>query len=311
MGKNIQKFDKLQPMKFSLKAAITRAGHSAWVVLKLIVPIYILADILFFYGILGQISFLFAPLTQFLDLPPESALAIVSGMFLNLYAAIAFAAPLGLDAREWTILAVFLGICHALLVETAIMHRLQIPRTFSIALRFLVGLFVGWLTTILPHSWFGITTDFIPEPLPIYDNIWIMLWSSLQNASILSIEIIILVSAIIVTLDFIKTRPFIDRYAKRVNTAFSLGAGTILGITYGAGILISEYENATMSTKDIWFVGTFLMICHAIIEDTLLFVIFGANPWVIVGLRVFFAAVFAIIIARAISRVGPTARIQL
>jgi len=231
-------------------------------------------------------------------------------MFLNLYAAIAFAAPLGLDAREWTILAVFLGICHALLVETAIMYRLQIPRTFSIALRFLVGLFVGWITTLLPHSWFGISTDFVPEPLPSYENLSTMLWNSLQNASILSIEIIILVSIIIVALDFIKTRSFIDRYAKRVNTAFSLGAGTILGITYGAGILISEYENATMSTKDVWFVGTFLMICHAIIEDTLLFVIFGANPWVIVGLRVVFATLFAILVARGIARLNQTAHAQ-
>lgn len=297
-------------MKFSLKAALTRAGHSAWVVLKLIVPIYILADILFFYGILAKVSFLFTPLTAFLDLPTESALAIVSGMFLNLYAAIAFAAPLGLDAREWTILAVFLGICHALLVETAIMHRLKIPRTFSIGLRFLVGLFVGWITTLLPHSWFGITTDFIPEPLPEYENLGIMLWNSVQNASILTIEIIILVSVIIVALDYIKTRPFIDQYAKRVNTAFSLGAGTILGITYGAGILISEYENATMSIKDVWFVGTFLMICHAIIEDTLLFVIFGANPWVIVSLRVLFALVFALIIARGINRLGQIVHTQ-
>jgi hypothetical protein len=32
-----------------------------------------------------------------------------------------------------------------------------------------------------------------------------------------------------------------------------------------------------MSNKDVFFVATFLMICHAIIEDTLLFVIFGAD----------------------------------
>lgn len=297
-------------MKFSLKAALNRAGHSAWIVLKLIIPIYILADILFFYGILAKVSFLFSPLTAFLDLPTESALAIVSGMFLNLYAAVAFAAPLSLDAREWTILAVFLGICHALLVETAIMHRLQIPRSFAIALRFFVGLFVGWITTFLPHSWFGITTDYTPEPLPVYENIGVMLLNSLKNASILSIEIIVLVSTIIIALDFIKSRPFIDRYAKKVNTAFSLGAGTILGITYGAGILISEYENSAMSTKDVWFVGTFLMICHAIIEDTLIFVIFGANPWVIVTLRILFAIFFALIIAQGVGRANQTVHTQ-
>jgi len=35
------------------------------------------------------------------------------------------------------------------------------------------------------------------------------------------------------------------------------------------------------------------MICHAIIEDTLLFVLFGANLWVIVTLRIIFATLIA------------------
>lgn len=289
-------------MKFSLKNALNRALKSAWIVLKLIIPIYLLADVLFYYEILGTISFLFTPLTAILELPTEAALSIVSGMFLNLYAAIAFAAPLGLSPREWTILAVFLGICHALLVETAIMYRLKIPRTYSVLLRFFVGLLAGWTTTLLPSSWFRTTMSDAQSVIETHDSFFAMLTSSLGEAVVLAVEIIVLVSIIIVVLDYIKSLSFIDRYAKRVNTAFSLGTGTILGITYGAGILISEYENATMSTKEVWFVGTFLMICHAIIEDTVLFVIFGANPWVIVVLRLIFASLFAILIVFYLSR---------
>ena len=45
--------------------------------------------------------------------------------------------------------------------------------------------------------------------------------------------------------------------------------------------------------KKILYIGTFLMICHALIEDTLLFVIFGANFLIIVTLRVIFAFIFA------------------
>ncbi len=43
------------------------------------------------------------------------------------------------------------------------------------------------------------------------------------------------------------------------------------------------------------------MICHAIIEDTLLFVIFGANIWVIVTLRVIFAFIFAALCVKLLS----------
>jgi len=40
------------------------------------------------------------------------------------------------------------------------------------------------------------------------------------------------------------------------------------------------------------------MIAHAMIEDTLLFVIFGANPWLIVGMRLVFATLMATLIAK-------------
>jgi len=62
--------------------------------------------------------------------------------------------------------------------------------------------------------------------------------------------------------------------------------------------LISEYEKNTLSKKEIFFIGTFLMICHAIIEDTLLFAIFGANIWLIVGLRILFAFIFAMLLTQ-------------
>jgi len=57
-------------------------------------------------------------------LPNESSLAIISGLFLNLYAAVAFAAPLNMTPQQWTVLAVFLGVCHSLVVETIIIGKL-------------------------------------------------------------------------------------------------------------------------------------------------------------------------------------------
>ena len=292
-------------MKFSPKTSLNNALHSAWIIIKLIVPIYIIADVLFYYEVLQKISFIFTPLTTILDLPPEAALSILSGMLLNLYAAIAFAAPLDLDARQWSILGVFLGICHALIVETAIMKQLGIPKSFSVLLRFCVGLFIGWITTCLPHSFFKGKIN-IEQTSSItikhYDSLKALLENSIVEALTLTTEVIILITFIIFIMDFIKSLSFIESYSQKVNSAFSLGTGVILGITYGAGVLINEYKNASLSTKDIWFVGTFLMICHAIIEDSLLFVIFGANLWVIVLLRVIFATIFAFIIANAITK---------
>jgi len=71
----------------------------------------------------------------------------------------------------------------------------------------------------------------------------------------------------------------------KVNTSFSIIAGQLLGITYGAGILLREASRGNLSRENIFFIGTFLMICHSIVEDVLLFVLFGVNYWVIIGVR--------------------------
>ncbi|MDA7848042.1 nucleoside recognition protein [Sulfurospirillum sp.] len=282
-------------MKFSIKNSLKSSLKSSIIILKLVIPIYIFADILFYSNLLEYVTFIFEPITSFLSLPSETALAIVSGIFLNLYAAIAFAAPLELSPKEWTTLAVFLGICHALIVETAVMKKLGISKKFSILLRLIAGLIVGYITTLLPESLF-ITDTILSESrstIRTYSSISELLLNSTYESLYLSMQIIILITLLIFTLDFIKSLKFIKDYSNKVNSAFSITIGVILGITYGAGILISEYEKNTLTKKEILYIGTFLMICHAIIEDTLLFVIFGANFWVIVSLRVIFAFIFA------------------
>jgi len=70
-----------------------------------------------------------------------------------------------------------------------------------------------------------------------------------------------------------------------VSKGFTITVGIILGITYGAGVLIKEKQSGALSRYDIFYIGTFLMICHAIIEDTLLFVIFGADLTMVILIR--------------------------
>lgn len=284
-------------MNFNIKSTLWRSLDSALSILRLIIPIYIVADILFFYDFLNKLTSVLEPLTSFLNLPAESSLALVSGMFFNLYAAIAFAAPLGLSAKEWTILAVFLGICHELMIETAIMQRLKIPIIFSLLFRLTVGILGARIVALLPDALFGASAILTVEPLPSFSSFLELFINSLKNAFILALEVVLLVCGVIVLLDFLKTRAFIQNYSKKINVAYSLLVGTILGTTYGAGILIDEYKNSSMSLREIWFVGTFLMVCHAIIEDTIIFVIFGANIWIIVAIRVVLAILFAFLVS--------------
>lgn len=272
--------------------------HTAWIIIKLIIPMYILADVLFYYNVLSHIAFIFEPITSILSLPVETSLAIISGMFLNLYAAIAFAALLDLTPKEWTILAIYLGICHSLIVEGAIVKKLGFSYLYSNILRVASGLSIGYLSTYLPDSLFSQVSTAHNLTSAHYNTMMELLFNSAYNAIVLTIKIIAIITTLIFIMDFIKQLPFIQNSKKNISKSFSMGIGTFLGITYGAGLLIQEAKNQSMHQKDLFYVVTFLMICHAIIEDTLLFAIFGANITIIIVVRTIAAIIIAYILTK-------------
>ena len=59
-----------------------------------------------------------------------------------------------------------------------------------------------------------------------------------------------------------------------------------------------KVTRGNLNREDIFFIGTFLMICHSIVEDVLLFVLFGANYWIIIGLRLTAALLFSYTLLR-------------
>lgn len=280
--------DYKQTMKTSLQ--------SVWIILKLVIPIYIIADILFYYNVLSYVSFIVEPFTSLLGLPPETSLSIISGMFLNVYGAVAFAAPLDLSVHQWSILAVFIGICHSLVVESVIMKKLGFSNLYSYWLRIIAGFIVAFLTALMPSSWFSSSlTDSTFETVN-YSSLSELLYNSFLNSISLTVKIIVLIVALVFIMDFIKSRNFIKESKKNVSKGFSLMVGIFLGITYGGGILINEANSGKIQKRDIFYIGTFLMICHAIIEDTLLFVIFGADFTLVVVIRTISAIIISYIL---------------
>ncbi|MDH3355284.1 MAG: hypothetical protein OEL79_08735 [Chromatiales bacterium] len=277
-----------------IKKTLNNSLQSSWVILKLVIPIYILADVLYFYNTLSYVAFMVEPFTSILGLPPEASMAIISGMFLNLYAAVAFAAPLDLSPQQWSILAVYLGICHSLIVESLIMKKIGISNIYSYLFRFISALLVAYLTTLIPASWFETADAVSSFEKTTYDSLTALFIGSFFSAIILSAKIIALVTTLIFIMDFIKSRPFMRNSHKNIAPIFSLITGIFLGITYGAAVLIKEAE--ALSKYQLFFIATFLMVCHAIIEDTLLFVIFGADFTLVIAIRTVAAIILSFVL---------------
>ncbi|MCT4618528.1 MAG: nucleoside recognition protein [Marinisporobacter sp.] len=77
--------------------------------------------------------------------------------------------------------------------------------------------------------------------------------------------------------------------------------GIIFGISYGAGVIIQSSKEGDLTKKDLVLLVAFLVACHAVFEDTLLFVAVGANGYVLLGLRLLMAIVVTYLLSKRIN----------
>jgi hypothetical protein len=87
------------------------------------------------------------------------------------------------------------------------------------------------------------------------------------------------------------TYPIAKPLGYKRESIYPLLAGIIFGISYGGGVLISEAKSGRVESKQMFLIALFLGICHAVFEDTLLFVSQGANGFMIIIVRVILAVV--------------------
>ena len=78
-------------------------------------------------------------------LPGEAGFVLVTGNFVNIYAAIAVMIPLHLSVPQITILGLMIGISHSLLVETAVLREANAPALRLTLIRLVCSGVAGWL----------------------------------------------------------------------------------------------------------------------------------------------------------------------
>ncbi|MDB3870095.1 nucleoside recognition protein [Candidatus Thioglobus sp.] len=279
-------------MNFDTKAFLSSSLSTAKIIVFTVIPYFLLAELLMYFELMPIIAQVFEPFTTLLNLPPEAALALASGVFLNLYAAIAFAAPLGLSVYEWTVLGLFLGVLHNIPIESAIMKKLGIDWLHSVSFRLAMAFVVLTPLIIIPTELLFDNPDQISSALyqptlVVADNFTDFILQKSYEAALLAVEIIILVSLVIFVVTIIKGLKILQKFDHHLSAVMAMITGLLIGITYGAGVLLKEAQY--MSKKQVVSVCYFLMVAHAIIEDALLFVFFGADFFLLIGIRLFFA----------------------
>lgn len=101
-----------------------------------------------------------------------------------------------------------------------------------------------------------------------------------------------------------KMKPISDFFDISYNTIFPMIIGLIFGLSYGAGVIIESAKENSLNKKDLYVLMIFLVVCHAIIEDTLLFVVLGANLWLLLGLRLSIAIIIAFFASKVLKKIN-------
>lgn len=122
---------------------------TAWMLLRITIPIYVAISILGKTPLIDWVAKAFAPAMQIFGLPGEAAMVLVIGNFINLYAAIGAIKAISLTNAEVTIVALMLSFSHNLFVETALCKKLGLSAAAVIAIRLTLAAGAGLVSNIL------------------------------------------------------------------------------------------------------------------------------------------------------------------
>lgn len=79
-------------------------------------------------------------------------------------------------------------------------------------------------------------------------------------------------------------------------------AGLGVGLTYGAGVIIQSAEEGKLSRDELTVTCVFLGICHALIEETILFSSIGTNGFLLAAIRIGVGLLVAFGVSRWLNR---------
>ena len=127
------------------KNGLTNGLQTTWMLLKIIVPVYVVVTILSHTPVIPWLARMFSPVMALAGLPGETALAFVTGAFVSVYAAIGIIAALHLTPYQITTLSLMLNLCHEMLVETAILKKAGVRVWPLVAVRFGSAFLAGGL----------------------------------------------------------------------------------------------------------------------------------------------------------------------
>jgi hypothetical protein len=282
----------------------------------IIVPIGIVTRILEQLGLIDVFGDLLAPLMQLVGLPGELGLVWATAMVVNIYGGLmvfaALAPGLELTLAQVTVVGTMILVAHSLPVELRIAQKVGARLRAMLLLRVVGAFALGWLLERI-YTLSGTLQQpnrALWSP-PVTGSGWGG-WALAQMQNLLMIFLIIFTLIMLLALlKRVGITELLTRLLEPLLSLLGMGReaaplaiiGMTLGISYGGGLLIREVEGGKLSRKDVFIALALMGLCHSVIEDTLVVMVFGAQLSGILWARVIFALVVIFVLARLLKRV--------
>jgi spore maturation protein SpmB len=268
---------------------------------KVMLPISLAVRVLQHVGVIAWLASWLSPVFSYIGLSGDSAIVFLTSIFLPLYPTIAVMATLTLTLREATILAVMCLVSHNLPVECSVAHKTGSP--FGQIVAFRIGMsFVSAivLNLLLPQTEAPFVTFMASG---VEATSWTMLFTQWLSSSLtLVVTILLIVTGLMVMQRVLEEFGWMHRIAHSLSPLMRLFGlptgcsllwltGNIVGMAYGAAIMIDEVEQGRLSRYEANLVNHHLGVSHSLLEDTMLFVAMGISFWWIFLTRLVLAIV--------------------
>ena len=293
----------------TLKKGFFAGLKTTWSLGKIIFPITLLVTMLQFTPVLPFIIDLVAPLMGIFGLSGDAAIPLVLGNALNLYAGIAGILSLELTVKEVFILAVMLSFSHNIFIETGVALKVGVKLWVVLTVRFGLAALSGIVINLF---WKGggetAQYGFAPPAVATPEGWGGIFLLGLEKASFGVLQLALIVIPLMIMIQILKDKHYLQRISEGMgpltrllgvqkNASVTLASGLIFGLAMGAGVMIQAVQEDGVSRKDATLVFIFLVACHAVVEDTLIFIPLGIPIWPLLAIRVATALILTIFIS--------------
>ena len=272
-----------------VRLALPRSLSICLWLLKVMLPISLAVRVLQYVGVIDWLAGYLSPVFSYIGLSGDSAFVFLTSIFLPLYPTIAVMTTLTLTLREATILAVMCLISHNLPVECSVAHktgsRFGEIVAFRIAMSFVSAVALNWL---LPQS--DAPFNFLASATTEVTSWGMLLMQWLTSSLSLIVTIVLIVTALMVLQRVLEEFGWMHRIAHSLSPLMRLFGlpsgcsllwltGNVVGMAYGAAIMIDEVEEGRLTREEANLVNHHLGVSHSLLEDTMLFVAMGISFW--------------------------------